>query len=176
MTRPPVGTVPQQISDSALAAHVASRLVGGLSDRRARDVWLREHVGVKVRSAGLERASERARSAVSPSVLVDESRLGMSLDKAYVHFPGVGRRRPVLTRELTNLGCVRQLLVTRSRRDVICVLVYQRSERDEIFAALESLGEPFAWDEILEEDRAIEQSTWVALAGRIAVSEDLAKG
>ena len=173
MPRRSVGRVAQPISDSALAAHVASRLVGGLSQRSERDAWLKNHVGVKLRSNGVERAAERAREAVSPSVLVDEARLPLALEKAYVHFPGTGRRRPRLAAALGGLGVVRQLLVTRSRRDIVCVLIYLRHERDTVFAWLEGLGEPFVWDDILEEAREIERETWVTLLQRLAAAEGL---
>jgi hypothetical protein len=173
MPRPPVGTIPQPVSATALAAHVASRLVGRLSDRAARDAWLTSEVGVKLRSNGVERAAERARTAVVAWVLVDETRLPLQLEKAYVHFPGTGRRRLGLIAALRRLGVVRQILLTRSRRDLACVLVYPREDRDDLFAAVERLGEPFLWDEILEEDREVERSMWVGLAQRYAKTEGL---
>jgi hypothetical protein len=173
MPRHSVGTVAQPISGTALAANIASRLVGRLSDRAARDTWLRNELGVRLRSNGVERAAARARGGVSSSVLVDETSLPLALEKAYVNFPGRGQRRSELITALEHLGVVRQLLVTRSRRDVVCVLVYRREERDHVFSAFEQLGEPFLWDEILEENRVIERSTWVALSRRFAASEDL---
>jgi hypothetical protein len=148
-------------------------LVGGLSDRAARDAWLRNDVRVKLRSNGVERAAERAREAVSASVLVDEARLPLPLEKTYAHFPGGGQRRPRLVAALARLGIVRQLMVTRSRRDIICVLVYLREERDAVFASLERLGEPFLWDEILQEERELERDAWVALSQRLAATEGL---
>jgi hypothetical protein len=128
---------------------------------------------VRLRSNGVERSAGRAGSAVSPFVLVDEPRLPLDLEKAYVHFPGAGQRRPDLIRALRNLGVVRQLLVTRSRRDVVCVLVFRRLERDQVFESLEKVEEPFLWDEVLDEDRAIERQTWLALCRRFAAAENL---
>jgi hypothetical protein len=176
MPRLSVGTVAQPESEAALAAHIASRLVGGLFDRAARDTWLKSELGVKLRSNGVERAAGRARAAVSPTVLVDESRVPLANEKAFVHFPGPGRRRPRLVAALDRLGVVRQLLVMRSRRDVFCVLVYRVDERERVFQALEALNEPFAWDEVLDEDRRIERRTWAALSRRVAATENLLEG
>jgi len=173
MPRTSVGTVAQPVSRTALAAHVASRLAGRLSDRERRDEWLKDQVGLKLRSNGVERAASRAQVGVSPFVLVDEPRLPLPLEKAYVHFPGAGERRPALIATLRALGVVRQLLVTRSRRDVVCILVYAKPERDAIFAALEAVNQPFIWDEILEEDRELERDAWVALSQRFAALENL---
>jgi hypothetical protein len=67
----------------------------------------------------------------------------------------------------------RQLLVTRSRRDVICILTYWRTERDGLFSKLEALNEPFGWDDVIEEDRTVEARTWAVLAQNAAAREGL---
>jgi hypothetical protein len=98
------------------------------------------------------------------------------LAKVYVHFPGSGRRRPALVEALRGLGVVRQVLVTRSRRDVVCILLCRAEDRDALFDAVEHLGEPFVWDDVLDEDRSIERETWIALSRRFAAAEDLLEG
>ena len=173
MPRPSAGTVAQALSETALAAHVASRLVGRLSDRVVRDDWLERELGMKLRSNGVERAARRAQAATSPSVLVDERRLPLGLEKACVRFPGRSRPRPRLVARLRALGVVRQLIVTRHRRDLVCVLVYRSAERDAVRAQLEALGQPLVWEEIAEEDRELERAVWIAMARRLAAAEGL---
>jgi hypothetical protein len=171
MSRPPVGTKAQDSSDTALAAHLASRLCGVQSDRTARDAWLKDRLDLKLRSNGLARAAPRARASTTAWTLIDESTLPLTLEKAMVIFPGDGRRRPVLAEALASVGAVRQLVETRSRRDIICVLLYLPNDRDEFFGVLEALGERFLWEEIIEEDRALEADAWLDLARRLARAE-----
>jgi hypothetical protein len=173
MARTPVGTTPQAQSTTALAAHIASRLAGVGSGRTDRDAWLRA-LGTRVRSNGADRAAARAKHAVRDWVLVDESHLPVPVEKAIVVFPGRGGRRPRLLKKLRELGCVRQLVLTRSRRDLIAVLLYLPDERDQIFGDLERLGQPFFWDDVLEEDRRVEAQAWEAIARRAAPKERLA--
>jgi hypothetical protein len=92
-----------------------------------------------------------------------------------VIFPGEGRRRLALTQTLAELGPVRQLWETRSRRDIICVLLYRRADRDEFFAAVERLGERFLWEEVIDEDRALEAEAWLELARRLARAESFSE-
>ena len=150
--------------------------VCGLSARPERDAWLRNELGVKLRSNGVERAAPRATSALAPFVLIDEAKLPLDLAKVYVHFPGTGQRRPALVEALRGLGVVRQVLVTRSRRDVVCILICRAEDRHALFDAVEHLGEPFVWDDVLDEDRSIERETWIALSRRFAAAEDLLEG
>jgi hypothetical protein len=110
---------------------------------------------------------------VSPGVLVDELQVPLSLEKAWVRFPGRGRLRPGLIAHLRRLGVVRQLVVTGSRRDVLCVLVYRAAERERVRAAVYALRQPVEWDEIIEEDRVMERAVWIALAQRLADAEGL---
>lgn len=130
---------------------------------------------VKLRSNGVERAARRVRAAAAPWVLIDESALDLDLDKAFVLFPGKGRRRPALIGALRQLGAARQIVVTRSRRDIVCVLLFRRDRRDAVFAALEALDDPFAWDDVIDEDRAIERETWYELSRQFARDEGLAE-
>jgi hypothetical protein len=173
MTRTPVGTRPQPEAASAVAAHIASRLAGLGSARGVRDAWLRDELQVRLRSNGLDRAAARVRDAITPWLLVVERGVLEALDTAFVVFPGAGRARPGLIAALRSTQALRQLLVTRSRRDVICVLLFERQERDELFATIEELGESFVWDEILDEDRRVEVDVWVALTRRMAAREGL---
>ncbi len=172
MTRPPVGTVAQDASEAAIAAHVASRLAGVASDRAARDLWL-ESSGLRVRSNALDRAAPRARPGTRKWVLVDESTLPIDVQAALVAFPGEGARRPGLLNRLRRLGVVRQLMVTRSKRDVLGVLLFRVADRDALFAELEAWGERFYWDDLVEEDRRLEAGAWQELARRFAANEDL---
>lgn len=174
MARPPVGTRPQPLSTAAAAAHIASRLSGIGTSRQARDSWLQGELGLKLGSNGLDRAAQRVRPGTVPWLLVDEPSLDMDLERALVVFPGEGRRRPDLIAWLRALGAARQILVTRSRRDVLCILVYRAFERERLFAAVEALEESFLWDDILEEDRRLERHMWTALAQRAAREELLA--
>jgi len=173
MTRPPVGLRPQADSRTAVAANVASRLAGTGSSRTARDTWLQRDLGVKLRSNGLDRAAQRSRRAIRSWLLVDEPRLAIDLEKAVLIFPGSGARRPTLENFLRTSGVARQLVITRSRRDVICIVVYAVGERDQIFHEIEELDEPFTWDDILNEDRGLERRLWIELARRLARQERL---
>ena len=173
MTRTPVGTRPQPEATSAIAAHIASRLAGLGSARGARDTWLRDELGVRLRSNGLDRAAARVRGSTAPWLLVDERDISEDVDKALVVFPGSGRARPELIDALYATQALRQVIVSRSRRDVICMLLFARHERDELFATLEGLGEAFVWEEVLDEDRRTEVDAWMGLARRMAAREGL---
>jgi hypothetical protein len=173
MTRPPVGLGPQAASRTAVAAHVASRLAGTGSSRSSRDTWLQKDLRVKLRSNGLDRAAQRTRPAIRPWLLVDEPRLDIDLEKAMLIFPGSGVRRPTLVGQLRASGVIRQLLITRSRRDVICIAVYRSGERDQVFQAIEAFGESFIWEDVLDEDRGLERRMWAELARRLARDERL---
>jgi hypothetical protein len=175
MPRPPVGTRTQGSTATALAAHIASRLCRVPSGRDARDAWLTRDLALKLRSNGLDRAASRAKPATRAWVLVDEKALPLRLEKAFVVFPGDGRRRPRLMRGVGRLGAVRQIMVTRSRRDVICVLLYAEPEREAFFAAVELLGERFLWDDVIDEDRGVEADAWVDLVRRFARQELLSQ-
>jgi hypothetical protein len=168
-----VGTRAQSLSAAAAAAHIASRLSGIGTSRQERDSWLKGNLGLKLRSNGLDRAAQQVRTGTMPWLLVDEPMLSLDLERALVVFPGSGSRRPKLIARLEGLGTARQILVTRSRRDVLCILVYRTFEREGLFAAAETLGEAFLWDEVLEEDRRLEGSMWTALAQRAAGEESL---
>jgi hypothetical protein len=61
----------------------------------------------------------------------------------------------------------------RSRRDVICVLVFERTDKDALFATIETMGEAFAWEELIEDDRTVEAEMWVGLMQRAARREEL---
>lgn len=164
---------PQPQAGSAAAAHIASRLAGIGSARGARDVWLRDELQVRLRSNGLDRAAARVREAITPWLLVDEPAVSEELEKALVVFPGAGLARPELLAALRSTEVLRQLIVTRSRRDVICVLLFERVDRDGLFAMLDGFGEAFVWEEILDEDRRPEADVWVGLTRRIAAREGL---
>jgi hypothetical protein len=173
MTRTPVGTRPQPHATSAVTAHIASRLAGMGSSRGVRDAWLRDDLGVRLRSNGLDRAAARVRHAITPWLLVDERGVSEELDTALVVFPGSGRVRPGLIAGLRSTKALRQLIVTRSRRDVICVLLFERRERDGLFATVEGLGEAFVWEEVLDEDRRVEAEVWAGITRRMAAREGL---
>jgi hypothetical protein len=172
LARPPVGTRSQEKSLTAVAAFIASRLAGVGVERRAS--WLQE-ARLAVGRNGLERAAAHASAAVKPWLLVEESQLGLELEKALVLFPGHARARPELTRFLRQTGALRQLLVMRSRRDVLCVLVFHRDDRDALFESIESTGESFIWEELIEDDRTVESAMWRALMQRAAVREALVR-
>lgn len=173
VSRPPVGMRAQARSLSALSAHIASKMAGIGSGRGERDSWLRDHLGLRLRANGLDRASRLAGEAVHPWLLVDEFKLPLYLDKALVVFPGGGRDRRSLIEALRSTGMVRQIMVGRSRRDVFAVFVFERVARDALFRELDSLGEPFLWDELLEEDRRVELAAWIHLTKRLARDEGL---
>jgi hypothetical protein len=173
MARPPVGTLPQQDSRAAVAAHVASRLAGIGTDRARRDAWLGKRLGLKLRSNGVDRAAGRAREATLPWLLVDESKLELDLQRAFLTFPGNGRRRPRLIARLKATDSVRQLMVLDRRRDVICVLLFRRSERDRVVDEVRALKEAFQWSDVVDESRELEASAWAALTVQMAQDEAL---
>lgn len=173
MTRTPVGTRPQPHAMSAVAAHIASRLTGLGSGRGVRDAWLRDELHVRLRSNGLDRAAARVRDAITPWLLVDERGVSDELEKALVVFPGAGRARPELIADLRSTQALRQLIVTRSRRDIICVLLFERRERNGLFSTLEGVGEAFVWEDVLAEDRRTEANAWAGLTRRMAAREGL---
>lgn len=174
MSRPSVGNLPQGASHSALAAHVASTLARVGTGRAARDRWLEEQLGLTIRSNGLERAASLCGDHLRPWLLVAKEATGTSVETTLVVFPGQGQGRPGLLAKLYGTGAVRQLLVTRSRRDVLCVLLHPAADRQRLFEQLDSLGEPMAWEEILEEDREIESIAWQTLAKQLGVAEGFA--
>lgn len=171
--RNPVGNRAQHLTPTAAGAYLAERLAGLSSNRATRDEWLANDLGVRVRSNGVDRARGRLQGATRPWLLINEGALPMTLDRALVIFPGRGARRPALMRALRQLGRVRQMTTTRSRRDVFCVLVYRADQRDQVFRAIEELGEPFIWDEILDEDRAAEAELWAVLTREFAQEDAL---
>jgi hypothetical protein len=168
VSRSPVGTRSQDKSLTAVAAFIASRLAGvGVGQR---DRWLAE-AHLVVRRNGLERARALVSPALRPWLIVEERQLG--LEKALVVFPGAGRARPELTKSLRETGAVRQLFVMRSRRDVISVLVFEPADKDALFATIEAMGEAFAWEELIEDDRTVEAEMWMALMQQAARREEL---
>lgn len=175
MTRRPVGNLPQDSSATALASYLASRFAGVPADRSSRNQWLAD-LKLAVRSNGLERAGAHASRAVAPWLLVDDDELPLDLEKALITIPGTGRAREELLHALRELGAARQIIVTRSRRDIWCVLLYRRSERDGVFAAIERLADEFTWEDVLIEDRQVEVAAWLGLALRCAVDEGLLQG
>lgn len=106
-------------------------------------------------------------------LLVDEERLGLGLERALVTFLAPIRDLPALEVRLRALGVVGRLAVTRSRRDVVCEVLYRREERDAIYEALQGVGVPMVWDEIVSLDRGIERDAWLGLARRLADEESL---
>jgi hypothetical protein len=170
VARPPVGTHPQAKSLAAVAAFLASRLIGVKTGKR--DEWLAGEQLVIGRN-GLERAGTYARSSLRHWLIVDEPALGLGLEKAAIVFPGSGRARPELIEALRRTKAVRQLLVMRSRRDVIAILVFPGTDKEALFAEIESAGEPFVWEELLEDDRLVEAEMWLALMHRAAEQESL---
>jgi hypothetical protein len=168
----PVGTRSQDKSLAAVAAFIASRLSGVGAGKREK--WLCD-AGLAVGRNGMERAGTHAGSALRPWLVVDEAQLDLGLEKALVVFPGLGRTRPELVSSVRRTGAVRQLFVMRSRRDVICVLVFQRIDKDDLFTAIEATGEAFAWEELIEDDRMVEAEMWTALMRRAAEREGLAQ-
>jgi hypothetical protein len=108
-----------------------------------------------------------------PWLLVDESKLELDLQRAFLTFPGNGRRRPRLISRLKATDSVRQLMVLEQRRDVICVLLFRRSERERVIREMRALKEDFHWSDVLDENRQIEASTWAALTVQMAQDEAL---
>jgi hypothetical protein len=130
-------------------------------------------LGVKLRSNGLDRAAARARRATSPWLLVDESKLGLDLRRAFLVFPGVGRRRPRLVARLKATQAVRQLMVVGEKRDIVCVLLFRRTERDRVLAEVKKVGAVFDWHDVEDEDRGLEANAWVSLTVEMAGDEAL---
>jgi hypothetical protein len=109
-------------------------------------------------------------------LLVDEGRLELGLERALVTFTGPVQELPALESRLGSLGVVTRIAITRSRRDVVCEILYRRQERDEVYAALEGTGLPMIWDELISLDRGIERTAWLGLARRLASEEGLLAG
>ena len=173
IARNPVGNRPQHLTRTAVGAYLAERLAGLSSSRVARDEWFANDLGVMVRSNGVDRARGQLQGATRPWLLINEGALPMKLDRVLVIFPGKGARRPTLIRRLRQLGTVRQLTTTRSRRDIFCVVVYRADHKDRVFRSIEELSEPFIWDEILDEDRAVEADLWATLTREFAQDDAL---
>lgn len=174
MPKPPVGKLPQPLSRAALAAHVASTLARVGTERQTRDTWIRNTLGLSLRSNGLERAAGESTNDLHPWLLADALSAKLGLEVSLVLFPGQGRPRPKLLRTLRETGVARQLLVTRSRRDVLCVLLHLPVDKNRLFEELDRLGEPMVWEEVLEEDRQIESIAWRGLAQRLGEIEGFA--
>ncbi len=160
----------QDRSLTAVAAFLASRLSGVCARNRTR--WLAE-TRLAIGRNGLERAGTYAKAAWRPWLIVDELALNLGLEKAVVVFPGSGRARPNLLEALRQTRAVRQILVMRSRRDVIAVLVFPSVDKETLFMKIELAGEPFVWEELLEDDRIVEAEMWFALMRRAAEQEAL---
>lgn len=175
MAKPSVGNLPQQQSRTALAAHVAATLASVGTQRERRDRWISNTLGLSLGSNGLERAAARCADELQPWLLAEVAAAELEAECSLVIFPGNGRARPKLLRGLRKTGAVRQLIVTRSRRDVVCVLLYALSERQRVFEEIDRLGEPMVWEEILEEDRQVEAIAWQTLAKRLGAAEGFAK-
>jgi hypothetical protein len=145
------------------------------TERKARNRWISGTLGLSMRSNGLERAAARYTERLRPWLLADVEAGELGAECSLVVFPGSGRARPLLLRGLRRTGAVRQLMVTRSRRDVICVLLHPVTERARLFEEIDRLGEPMVWEEVLEEDRQIEESAWRTLARQLGTAEGFAE-
>lgn len=105
--------------------------------------------------------------------LVDESEIGLDVEKVIAILPGVGTRRDDILDVLEQSGFARQILLGRSRRDIVCVLQFCREDKEDAFGLLESLDVPFSWDEVIAEDRAIEAENWISIAQSFSGREHL---
>jgi hypothetical protein len=193
MARPPVGTVRQSSSRTALFAYITARLHG--SPPRDHDEFFRQEIGVAIGRDGAERAarphrfeSPRKKTRGTPAgpvtrvdgalrdwLLVDEQRLG--LETALIRFPGDGRKQTELLDILKALPGIRQVVETAPRREIVVIAVFRDAQaRRDLRAQLEEVAGRILWEEILEETHTPALATWAALARGAAVTEQLVVG
>lgn len=194
MARPPVGTVAQSESRTALFAYVACRLAGvAVADQAA---FYATVLRVKIGRTSAEEAAKRRRheqpgrrrrgpaSADPPApvlpenaalrgwLLVEEHKLNLST--AMIRFPGAGARQGELLRDLARVRGVRQLFELSERADVIAIVIYDGEEdRQRLRAELGELVDSMIWEGVESESHSPAADTWQHLAQRAASSEDL---
>jgi hypothetical protein len=189
VARPPVGTVPQRQSRTALFAYVAGRLAGiSLAEQPG---FFEAQLGVKIGRDGAEGAAARRRhpqpgkrkrgpiasapqspvqaedAALFDWLLVEEHKLG--LDTALIRFPGVGKRQGELLGALSKVRGVRQILELSRERDIIAVVVFDgRDDRMRLRTELEEFAVAMVWEDIESETHRPAITAWKHLAQRAA--------
>lgn len=177
MARPPVGTVRQPLSDTALFAHIASRLQHvGVKDL---ETWARE-LGVAVGPYAIRNAqhtaqrlatpTDRAR-ALRPWAYIDYAALDFFMAVATLETSG---NRSTGLKGLENVrGVVDLLCVERSARVLALVIFERRSDKTTLETALGEWANIVEWSEIEEQRPMAAIATFRALARRSADSEHL---
>lgn len=180
MTRTPVGTLRQPLSDTALFAHIAYRLedvrVGDLSS------WAKQ-LGVLVGEKAIRdapRTAERLKTphgsspAIRPWALVDFASLNMFA--AIVTLRVAGARRQTSRALEQTLGVIEVLVPSHSNELLVVVAYERRHDKTALEAKLGEFAEVVGWQELDERlpDAAI--STFRGLALAAAGREGLLRG
>jgi hypothetical protein len=64
-------------------------------------------------------------------------------------------------------------MVVGEKRDIVCVLLFRRTERDRVLAEVKKVGAVFDWHDVEDEDRGLEANAWVSLTVEMAGDEAL---
>jgi hypothetical protein len=180
MARPPVGTAPQEQTETALFAFLAARLIGiGFDDY---DRFFEQDLRTKVRHSGARRAAQHARQLAEAAgrpapfeerLLVDEHALG--LEKVVIRVPGVRESQGERRARLRALPQLRQLIETEVSGDLYAVAVVRNSdERRALRDQLDELGDPLPeMEPVRFETQAPARRMWCWLAERAAREEQL---
>jgi hypothetical protein len=177
MTRRPVGTRRQPLSDTALFAHVASRLEH-VSVRRLDD-WLAE-LGLAVGADAVRRAPGTAArlagafdpgAAIRPWALVDYAALDLFLAAITLRF--AGSRSHVLA-GLERVDGVVDVLGVHARNEALLIAVFERRhDRTALEQRLGEFGDVLDWRDIDEHRPTAAITTFRSLAQTAGRAERL---
>jgi hypothetical protein len=179
MARPPVGSVPQDQTNTALFAFLALRLAAVERDDYDSELAA---MGLSVGANGAKRAGQRVRDEAREAgrddpltewMMVDEHALG--LEKVIIRVPGstadIGRVRALLTA----LPVIRHLIEGEVTGDLYAVAVVRNGEeRRDLRTQLDEMADPAPFMEpIRHEDQLRARGLWRELAQRSAPEEQL---
>jgi hypothetical protein len=177
MTRPPVGTVTQPRSDTALFAHVAMRLENVQVERL--EEWARE-LGIRIGVKALREApqtTERLLSAADAGRAVHRWAL---IDYAALNFftalvtLRVERRERMTLSRLEQVSGVVDLLAVEHSREVLALVIFERlSDKRVLEGVLGEFGDIVDWRPIEEQRPRAAIGTFRSLALAAAGRERL---
>jgi len=178
MTRPPVGTLAQPLSDTALFAHIATRLED--VPVKALESWARE-LGIRVGAKALRSAPQKAERLVTTTsagaavvthwALVDYAALDFFTDLVSLR---VERGDAVAMSLLEHVSGVVELLAVERSEEVLALVIYERrSDKRALEAALAELADVIDWRPIEVRRPRAAIATFRALALRAAEREQL---
>jgi hypothetical protein len=177
MVRPPVGTLAQPLSDTALFAHIATRLEDVPVKRL--EHWAGE-LGIRVGAKALRSAPRTAERLIATTSAGTAVTHGAVVDYAALDFftalvsLRVVRGDTSAMSLLEQVGGVVELLTVERSEEVLALVIYERrSDKRALEAALTELADVIDWRPIEDRRPRAAISTFRALAQRAAKREQL---